>query len=71
MIKDQEFLSKKASYCIDLAKKMGATDSNVVVSNSISETVNFRKELFHKLNVFEVNVEPLSQRVSDIPILIK
>ena len=42
MIKDQEYLSEKASFCIDLAKKLGATDSSVVVRNSISETVNFR-----------------------------
>ena len=44
MIKDQEYLSKKASYCLDLAKKLGATDSSIVVSNSISETVNFRNK---------------------------
>ena len=37
MIKDQGYLSEKASYCLDLAKKLGATDSSVVVSNSISE----------------------------------
>ena len=37
MIKDQEYLSEKANYCLDLAKKLGATDSSVVVSNSISE----------------------------------
>ena len=41
MIKNQEYLSEKASYCLDLAKKLGATDSSVVVSNSISESVNF------------------------------
>ena len=29
MIKDQEYLTKKASYCLDLAKKLGATDSSV------------------------------------------
>ena len=46
MIKDQEYLSDKASYCLNLAKKLGATDSCVVVSNSISETVNFRNKKF-------------------------
>ena len=35
------------------------------------EIGNFREDLFHRLNVFEINVEPLSQRVSDIPLLIK
>ena len=44
MIKDQEYLIKKASYCLDLAKKLGATDSSVVVGNSVSETVNFRNK---------------------------
>ena len=42
MIKDQEFLKSKASYCLDLAKKMGATDATVTMGHSISETVNFR-----------------------------
>ena len=42
MVKDQEYLKKKASFCIDLAKKLGATDSSAAVMHSISETVNFR-----------------------------
>ena len=32
MVKDQEFLEKKASYCLGLAKKLGATDSSVIRS---------------------------------------
>ena len=31
MVKDQEFLEKKASYCLGLAKKLGATESSVIV----------------------------------------
>ena len=50
MIKDQEYLSEKASYCLDLAKKLGATDSSVVVSNSISESVNFRNKKLDESN---------------------
>ena len=42
MIKDQEFLEKKASYCLDIAKKLGATDASVNVGSAISETVHFR-----------------------------
>ncbi len=34
------------------------------------EIGNFREDLFHRINVFEINVEPLSQRISDIPLLI-
>ena len=44
MVKDQDYLKKTASYCIDLSKKIGATDVKVVVINSISETVNFRNK---------------------------
>ena len=44
MVKDQEFLKSKALYCLDLAKKMGATDASVTVGHSISETVNFRNK---------------------------
>ena len=50
MIKDQEYLSEKASYCLELAKKLGATDSSVVVGNSISETVNFRNQKLDESN---------------------
>ena len=32
---------------------------------------NFREDLYHRLNVFEINIKPLSDRVSDIPLLIK
>ena len=42
MVKDQDYLKKTASFCIDLAKKLGATDATAVVGHSISETVNFR-----------------------------
>ncbi len=31
---------------------------------------NFREDLFHRLNVFEINIDPLNQRISDIPLLI-
>ena len=50
MIKDQEFLKKKASYCLDLAKKLGATDASVNVGSSISETVNFRNKQLDESN---------------------
>ncbi len=50
MIKDQEYLSNKAAYCLDLSKKLGATDTSVIVSNSISETVNFRNQKLDESN---------------------
>ncbi len=34
------------------------------------EIGNFREDLFHRINVFEINIQPLNQRISDIPPLI-
>ena len=50
MIKDQEYLEQKSSFCLDLAKKLGASDASVIVSNSISETVNFRNQKLDESN---------------------
>ena len=50
MVKDQEYLEKKASYCLDLAKKLGATGVEVNVGSSISETVNFRNKKLDESN---------------------
>ena len=35
------------------------------------EIGNFREDLFHRINVFEINIKPLGERISDIPLLIK
>ena len=50
MIKDEEYLKLKASFCLDLAKKLGATDASVTVGNSISETVSFRNKVLDESN---------------------
>ena len=50
MVKDQEYLVSKASYCLELAKKLGATDASVNVGSSISETVNFRNKKLDESN---------------------
>ena len=35
------------------------------------ELGNFREDLYHRLNVFEINIDSLKNRISDIPILVE
>ncbi len=43
--------------------------SSLDIKNEI-KIGNFREDLFHRLNVFQIDVEPLSNRIMDIPLLV-
>ena len=50
---------------------------NVRIFSSTSKDVkkeikdgNFREDLFHRLNVFSINIDPLNKRIEDIPLLV-
>ncbi len=50
---------------------------NVRIFSSTSKDIkkeikngNFREDLFHRLNVFNINIDPLSKRIEDIPLLV-
>jgi len=51
-------------------------DVRIVCSTSknIHEEIklgNFREDLFHRLNVFNINIEPLKDRIEDVSLLVK
>ena len=53
-----------------------SVDVRIICSSSKNikkeiENGNFREDLYHRLNVFEINIEPLKNKVSDIPLLVK
>tara|TARA_B100000674_G_scaffold118021_1_gene89282 strand:+ start:1736 stop:3091 length:1356 start_codon:yes stop_codon:yes gene_type:complete len=69
VLTDQKF--KRLNGNIDIN-----VDVRIICSSSkdLSDEIkigNFREDLFHRLNVFEINIKPLNERVSDIPLLIK
>jgi two-component system nitrogen regulation response regulator NtrX len=69
VLTDQKF--KRVNGISDIA-----VDVRLICSSSKNlkkeiEIGNFREDLFHRINVFEINIEPLNQRISDIALLIK
>ena len=65
---DQKFKRINGSHDINVDVRIICSSSKDI-KNEI-ESRNFREDLYHRLNVFEINVEPLKGRVSDIPLLI-
>ena len=66
---DQKFKRINGNIDINVDVRL-ICSSNKNLKNEI-EIGNFREDLYHRLNVFEINIEPLNQRISDIPLLIK
>jgi len=66
---DQKFKRINGSHDINVDVRI-ICSSNKDIKKEI-ENGNFREDLYHRLNVFDVNVEPLKNRVSDIPLLVE
>ena len=65
---DQKFKRINGDHDINVDVRIICSSSKDI-KNEIKQG-NFREDLFHRLNVFQIDVEPLNNRVSDIPLLI-
>ena len=68
VLTDQKFKRVNGNNDINVDVRLICSSSKDL-KNEI-ELGNFREDLFHRLNVFEINIKPLSERISDIPHLI-
>ena len=65
---DQKFKRINSNHDINVDVRIICSSSKDIKKEI--ELGNFREDLYHRLNVFEINVEPLKSRVSDIPLLV-
>ena len=66
---DQKFKRINSNHDIKVNVRIICSSSKNI--NNETQLGNFREDLFHRLNVFQISIEPLSSRVSDIPLLIE
>ena len=66
---DQKFKRINGNHDINVDVRIICTSSKdikIEIKNG-----NFREDLYHRLNVFEINIEALKNRVSDIPLMVE
>ena len=69
VLTDQKFKRVNGSSDINVNVRLICSSSKDLKKEI--EVGNFREDLFHRLNVFEIKIDPLRKRISDIPLLIK
>jgi two-component system nitrogen regulation response regulator NtrX len=69
VLTDQKFKRINGSHDINVDVRIICSSSKNIKKEI--DSGNFREDLYHRLNVFEVNIEPLRFRVSDIPLLVE
>tara|TARA_Y100000816_G_scaffold288119_1_gene272100 strand:+ start:142 stop:1497 length:1356 start_codon:yes stop_codon:yes gene_type:complete len=69
VIIDQKFRRNNGSHDIKVDVRIFCSTSKDI-KNEIKNG-NFREDLFHRLNVFNISIEPLSKRIDDIPLLVE
>jgi len=65
---DQKFKRINGNHDVNVDVRIICSSSKSI-KNEI-QLGNFREDLYHRLNVFEINIEPLKNKISDIPLLV-
>jgi len=66
---DQKFKRINGNHDINVDVRIICSSSKMIKKEI--ELGNFREDLYHRLNVFEINIEPLKKRITDIPLLVE
>ena len=66
---DQKFKRINGNHHIKVDVRIVCSSSKDI-KKEITEG-NFREDLYHRLNVFNINIEPLNKRIEDIPLLVE
>jgi len=69
VLTDQKFKRLNGNNLVNVDVRLICSTSKNLLDEI--EIGNFREDLYHRLNVFEINIQSLNERVSDIPLLIK
>ena len=69
VLTDQKFKRINGNHDINVDVRIICSSSKDIKKEI--EVGNFREDLYHRLNVFEINIEPLKKRISDIPYLVE
>ncbi len=69
VLTDQKFKRINGNHDVKVNVRIICTTSKNII-NEI-KLGNFHEDLFYRLNVFQIGIEPLSKRVEDIPLLIE
>jgi len=68
VIIDQKFKRLNSNHDIRVDVRIICSNSKDMIKEI--KNGNFREDLYHRLNVFNINIEPLNKRIEDIPLLI-
>ena len=68
VIIDQKFKRLNGNHDIKVDVRIICSNSKDMIKEI--KNGNFREDLYHRLNVFNIKIEPLNKRVEDIPLLI-